>query len=149
MRARPPFRTALVLAHLALIPVGAAFAQQDQYEQQVLRQLEEASAVFRNAGYTGLLGEAGALDHQRYIDYTATLSKGVNYAIVAVCDQDCLDVDLALYDGDGELVTQDESEDDVPVVEFKVTRGGDFTLRVTMYHCEENPCYYGVGLYGR
>lgn len=133
---------------LTLTSLGSALAQ-DRYEQQVLIQLEEASSIFTSAGYTGILGDGGALDHQYYEDYTVTLGAGVTYAIVGVCDEDCYDLDLGIYDGYGDLITQDDSEDDAPVVEFTVTHGGDFTLRVTMYHCEGNPCYYGVGLYGR
>jgi len=55
---------------------------------------------------------------------------------------------MALYDGYGNLISRDDSEDDVPTVEVTVTQGGDFTLQVTMYNCNQNPCYYGVGLYG-
>ncbi len=133
---------------LALIPLGSSQAQ-NRYEEQILAQLEATSAVFISAGYTPIMGDGGTLDHQYYEDYSVNLISGVEYGIVGVCDEDCSDLDLALFDGYGDLVTQDESADDIPVVEFTVIQSGEFTLRVTMYRCDNNPCYYGVGLYGR
>ncbi len=142
------FVSALFVLSLVALSLSPAVAQ-DRYEEQVLAQLEEASEVFIDQGYEGVLGDGGALDHQTYQDYTVSLLTGLQYAIVGVCDEDCLDIDLEIYDGYDELVVADESDDDYPVVRFTVTQGGDFTLRVTMFECNENPCYYGVGLYGR
>lgn len=133
-------------ALFGLLPTTASLAQ-DPYEAQILAQLEAVSAALVNAGYTGLLGDGGLLDHQTHEDYSVNLRAGATYAIVGVCDEDCFDIDLAIYDGYGNLITEDQSEDDAPVVEFTATSGGQFTLRVTMYHCSNNPCYYGVGLY--
>jgi hypothetical protein len=131
-----------------LLFVLSAPASADQYEDQVLAQLSEASRVFRSAGYTALMGDGGTLDHQYYEDYSVELATGVTYAIVGVCDEDCYDLDLEMYDGYGDLIVKDDTDDDAPVVEFTVTQGGVFTLRVTMFHCEANPCYFGAGLYG-
>ena len=67
---------------------------------------------------------------------------------MGVCDEDCQDLDLELYDGYGNLISQDDSVDDAPVVEVSVVQGGAFTLRVMMYECTEDPCYYGFGVFG-
>ncbi len=123
-------------------------APQDRYEQQVLLQLDQVSMVFTSAGYIPIIEDGGKLDHGSSENYTVTLETGHTYILMGVCDEDCLDLDMALYDGYGTLISRDDSEDDVPTVEVSVTQGGDFTLQVTMYQCNQNPCYYGVGLYG-
>ena len=130
-----------------LAPLRTAIAQ-DRYEQQVLLQLDQVSLVFTSAGYIPIIEDGGKLDHGSSENYTVTLETGRTYILMGVCDEDCLDLDMALYDGYGNLISRDDSEDDVPTVEVSVTQGGDFTLQVTMYQCNQNPCYYGVGLYG-
>ena len=140
-------RALFLFVLLALAPLRMAVAQ-NQYEQQVLQQLESASMVFTSAGYTPVIGDGDKLDHQASETYTVTLKAGRSYVLMGVCDEDCLDLDLELYDGSGNLISQDNTEDDAPIVEVNVATGGDFTLKVTMYECNNNPCYYGVGLYG-
>ena len=132
---------------VVLAPVRTAIAQ-DRYEQQVLQQLGEASMAFTSVGYIPIIEDGGKLDQGSSETYTAPLETGHTYILMGVCDEDCLDLDMALYDGYGNLISRDDSEDDVPTVEVTVTQGGDFTLEVTMYNCNQNPCYYGVGLYG-
>ena len=140
--------TLLLFLALVLAPLRTAVAQ-DQYEQQVLAQLEAASMVFTSAGYTPIIGDGGKLAHGATETYSVTLEAGHSYMLMGVCDEDCLDLDLALYDGYGDLVSRDDSEDDAPVVEVSVAVGGEFTLQVTMFQCNAAPCYYGVGLYGQ
>ena len=128
--------------------VGLYGEYQNEYEQQVAEQLGEVSGVFTSAGLTPILRDGGHLDHRTYEDYAVTLAAGHSYVLMGVCDEDCQDLDLELYDGYGNLISQDDSVDDAPVVEVSVAEGGAFTLRVMMYECSENPCYYGFGVFG-
>lgn len=121
---------------------------QNQYEQQVAYQLGEASTVFTSAGFRPVLRDGGHLNHQTYEDYVVTLETGRSYVLMGVCDEDCMDLDLELYDGYGDLISRDTTEDDTPIVEVSVAQGGAFTLRVGMYECTDNPCYYGFGVFG-
>ncbi len=139
---------AAALALFATLSVGGARAQ-DQYVQQLLAQLEIAAYPFASAGYYGILGEGGALGHQTYQDFRVTLNAGSDYAILGVCDEDCYDLDVALYNLSGNLIVADTTEDAAPLVPFTVTESGSFTLRVTMYNCGVEPCYFGVGVYKR
>ena len=150
MKSRILRRTVLKLMAMiiTLLALTSAHAQQEYIDQLVV-QLELNTEALAQIGYRGVLGDGGALDDQTFEDYTVTLSAGSDYVISGVCDEDCFDLDLALYDSAGDLVTADETEDDQPVVEFRVTRGGPFTLRATMYECHADPCYYALGLYER
>ncbi len=143
------YSTLLVLLFTCLaLAAGRTAHGQNQYEQQVLQQLRDASFVFTDMGYTPVISGGGNLEQGSSETYDVPVQAGATYAIVGVCDQDCGDLDLALYDPYGNLVSYDQTDDDAPVVEVTATSGGTFTLQVTMFQCSDNPCYYGVGLYG-
>lgn len=54
-------------------------------------------------------------------------------SIYGECDRDCDDIDLKLYDSDGDLVDEDTLSDDVPTVEAPYE--GWFTIKVIMHSC--------------
>lgn len=126
---------------------AAPLEAQNEYEAQVILQLEAAAEIFVDAGAEPLVWDSGALDEGYAEEFEVTLQEGFTYALVGVCDEDCSDLDLTLYDGDGYFVVEDTEVDDAPVIEFTVTRSGSFTLDVTMYTCGVEPCYYGVALF--
>ncbi|MEN9202966.1 MAG: hypothetical protein Q6K80_01345 [Thermostichus sp. DG_1_6_bins_120] len=53
--------------------------------------------------------------------------------IWAICDVNCYDVDLILYDVGGRVVAADELGDDYPVVQAPYA--GSFSVEVIMFHC--------------
>lgn len=134
---------ALLAGVIAPNPVAA---QDDEYIDQVIAQLEAATETLREAGYEALVWEGSALEPSTAEEFTVTLAAGSTYVIVGVCDSDCSDLDISLLDGDGDLVVQDTETDDAPVIEFTVTRGGEFTLNVNMFECSAGICYYGLAL---
>jgi hypothetical protein len=130
---------------LVLTCVASPVWAQNEYEEQVLVQLEVVADVFISEGYEPMIWDSGDLDEGIH---EVTLSAGFSYALMAVCDVDCSDIDLSLFDGMGDLIVEDTEIDDAPVIEFTVTSGGDFTLDVAMFECSTEPCYYGVALFG-
>jgi hypothetical protein len=80
---------------------------------------------------------------------TMSLYRGRSYAIVAVCDQDCRDIDLLVYNENDQLVGKDIKADDKPMVGISPRWSGDFRVQVNMISCSASPCYYGVGLFGK
>lgn len=87
--------------------------------------------------------------HRRSDYITLNLRAGKSYGIVGVCDRDCTDLDLKLYDSSGNFIDSDIRSDDTPVVTVKPSWSGRYRLRVNMVSCNQNPCYYGVGVFGR
>lgn len=131
---------------LGMVPATAQ-AQDEEYIDQVIAQLTAVSESFTEAGYEALVWEGGALEDDATQPFTATLTAGKTYVLMAVCDTDCSDLDLTLRDGDGDFVVEDTEVDDAPVIEFTVTASGEFTLDVTMFECTANICYFGVALF--
>jgi hypothetical protein len=130
--------------------VHTQVAQTDPWTSQVRNQLVQAA---RSAGGGGL-----RLTHDPFIgdlgrggedDITLNLRRGVNYVIVGVCDDDCRDIDLGLYDDNGNLVSSDIQRDDFPVIKVRPRWNARFTIRVIMANCSNAPCRYGIGAFGK
>lgn len=77
------------------------------------------------------------------------LRSGTSYAFVGVCDEDCRDIDLQVYDENGNLVDSDTGADDYPMVRVNPRWNGRFRVKVTMANCKASTCYYGVGVFGK
>lgn len=123
----------------------------DQSPQAIiLGQLQQAEGAFAQQGFQQV-GQpfSGNLAQGQTWNVPAQLVAGVDYRVLGVCDRDCADLDLALFDPNGTLVSQDSSTDSHPVVSVAPGYDGAFTVQVQMYNCSVAPCYYAVALYGR
>ena len=80
---------------------------------------------------------------------TVTLQAGVSYAILAVCDEACGDLDLRLLDAAGTRLAQDVADDDTPVIEFTPAATGQYRLDVLMYACTAATCSWGAQIFRR
>ena len=69
--------------------------------------------------------------------------------IAGVCDNDCTDIDLRLYDSNENLVDEDVLEDDVPVVTITPDRDGQYAIEGIMYECETEFCFIGLSAWVR
>lgn len=140
-------------AFLALTQIATQTAQaQDaaKYEAQVRVQLDAVAEVAAENGYEQTHDYViDRLDGDGEDSFTLTLEEGVTYTIASVCDEDCSDVDIRLYDENENLIDADESADDVPITEVTPAWTGEFTITVHMYECKREPCFYGIGVFGR
>jgi hypothetical protein len=90
----------------------------------------------------------GRLDDGDEDAITFDLLRGQTYMIMGVCDADCSDLDLVLYDGDGDEVDSDLATDDVPIVSVATDRADTYRVEISMVSCSAEPCRFGVGVYG-
>ena len=139
-----------VLLAVFLCLHAPAQAQDEEYIAQVEAQLDLIEAAAMSEGWEST--------HEYWIDSLATrettsfifeLDEGWEYRIFSVCDVDSSDLDLALYDENGNEISTDVASDDWPVVEVRPRWTGKFELEVGMYHCSNEPCYFGIGIVGR
>jgi hypothetical protein len=134
----------------ALLAAAPAASAQSRWREQVNHQIGNASKILEERGfqlthdvYDGSLGNEGS----EFL--TLTLHAGTQYAVVAVCDNDCSDIDLRLYDENDTELDSDVENDDKPIVAIVPPRDGKFRLKVIMAKCATSPCFYGVGVYGK
>jgi hypothetical protein len=140
----------LSAAALSLLGVtGRAHAQPDQWTRQVTSLLNQAASMATSNGmsrthepYVGSLRTGGTSNH------TLQLVAGTSYQIIGVCDNDCSDFDLRLFDPSGNEVDSDLLTDDTPIVDVTPSRTGTYTVRAIMTACSAQPCRYGIGVYG-
>jgi hypothetical protein len=157
-------RFALIACSIFTIPLGVfsassetinskthtQIAQNDRWTNQVRTQLIQASMAIGLVNYrmthNPFIGDLGRRGQD---DITLNLRRGTSYAIVGVCDNDCRDIDLALYDDNGNLVASDTRDDFTPVIRITPRWNAQFTIRVTMVSCSNAPCRYGIGSFGK
>ena len=140
----------LFTAAVCLLGDTASARAQDEWTQQVNRLLEQAASIATNQGmrrthtpYIGSLRSGASTNH------SVQLNGGTSYSLIGVCDNDCSDLDLRLYDPNGREVASDVLTDDKPVVSWTPRRTGTYTVRAIMTSCSSEPCRYGIGVYGR
>jgi hypothetical protein len=121
-------------------------AQGNAWQRQVAQQLRTVTDLLDLGNITSSYQHfVGNLRHNTYTDVTYNLQRGVTYALVGVCDNDCSDLDLRLYDENYRLIDSDTEPDATPVIKVTPMWTGVFHVRVIMSHCDRSPCWYGLG----
>ncbi|MBY0562550.1 MAG: toll/interleukin-1 receptor domain-containing protein [Hyphomonadaceae bacterium] len=136
----------------AVQPVATAVApvQTQDYGQQVLDRLATVEQAFVQQGFQRVSDPVhGQLRQGEYSNTPATLEVGYDYRIIGVCDNDCADFNLILYDQNNVIVSQDVLTDATPIVSAAPQWSGPFTAQAVMQNCTVQPCYYALVLYGR
>lgn len=143
-------RASMVFLLGAALLAPTAGTAQSRWERQVKDQIKTAGKVLEDRGYemshdvyTGSLGDKD----NEYL--TLNLRSGSDYAIVGVCDEDCSDIDLRLFDQDGDEVSADVESDDNPIVQVHPHSSGKYRIKVIMAACSTSPCFYGVGVFSK
>lgn len=116
----------------------------------ILAQLQQAQAALAQQGFQ-MVGQpaTGGLQQGQTWNVPAQLAIGYDYRILGVCDRDCSDLDLVLYDAAGAPLLQDTAVSSQPIIAVAPGYTGNYTVQVQMYRCSVAPCYYAVALYGR
>jgi hypothetical protein len=131
-------------------PSGTSSSEGDRWEAVVRNQLNDAGHTWTEKGFA-MSHEVfmGRLDDDANESLNIPLDGGTRYVLVGVCDQDCTDVDLTMYDANGKEVVSDVETNDKPTLQFTPPSSGSYRVKVTMVACTANPCRYGVGVWAK
>lgn len=154
----PLMRSILFIAVMALVPlvpaVGQAQAALDR--QLVVQQLSEASRGAAGQGYReeprvfDSRSVVGMLPRGGQVVLEANLRAGERYTVVAVCDEECGDLDLRAHAPEGqEVLDEDVSTDNVPILTFTAEATGPHPISVIMSACSAERCYFGLKVLSR
>jgi hypothetical protein len=139
--------TAIAFGGMSVAP--SAFAQSAEIIRQLSAQLSSARSSYVPNNYSLVTGPDNDILSQGESDnYNVTLQGGRSYKLVGVCDNDCSDLDITLYDSDGDVVDRDLLDDDKPVVSVSGKSSGRYRMNVSMASCSTGVCYYSVAVYG-
>lgn len=130
--------TALVL----VVAPATATAQTNRWERQVQEQLTRVSPHARTT-------KTGVLNFEESAWFAVTLTAGVSYSIVGVCDNDCSGLQLVLATLDRNELVTDRRGENFPVVRFTPAETRTFRVKVVMEACQVSPCWYGVAVVER
>jgi hypothetical protein len=136
---------ALAVACAAL--VCAAPAQAQKGRALVRLQLDSAATLMANENFEAAHENVfGNLAQGQDEEFEMRVSAGESYIFVGVCDENCSDLDIHVYDADGEEIDSDVELDDTPMVAVEPKRNMTVRVKVTMATCSSD-CHFGMGVY--
>lgn len=132
-------RVALTLCAI-LFPIGA-------YGQSPL---DRVNGFLESASGFNLLGDIqrGVLRTNGEMSIAVTLLEGADYMVVAYCGENCGNLDLALFDAEGNEVLADRLPDTEPILALSAEKTGDYQIVVETGECLEHGCSVAVGVMG-
>jgi len=105
--------------------------------------LKLVGAELMSMGFTEVGDERrGSLNNDQAIKLPVTLQESMEYRVVGVCDQDCFDLDLALFDSSGAQVSSDYLDDALPIMAYVPDTTGEYQVEVIMIACGIEPCAF-------
>ena len=145
----PRWSVVLGAAAVALGP-EAAPAQRDHYAQLMHDALRRTAAFWEQRGFIATDGpRVGNLLQRERDSLVVTLRPESQYVALAVCDEDCGDLNLVLHDPSGQRLAVDVATHATPSLMASPTAPGAYRLEVVMVRCSAEPCYYGLQLLRR
>lgn len=144
------FKSMIAAVTAAIMATGVAAAETLEAPEPYMTQLTEQMVQYSQQYMGGKQLSAaltGALPQGGKDRLTIELDSGGQFSFLAVCDSDCSDIDLRVYDPSGALVGEDVLLDDYPVVSFTAARSATYVVEVIMATCRQAPCYYAVGTF--
>ncbi len=135
----------LLILLFLMISSSSVFAQ--SYTETVWRQIQNAYEENIDEGYSVSNYIIGKISDDDDNTWTFYLSSNKDYLIEGFCDEDCDDLDLYLTDSDGDELDKDIEEDDFPLMYFSPNKTARYSIKVSMYSCEVEPCYFGLAIF--
>ncbi len=145
------------VAFLFAAPVmgaGAAFADEisagEAWPDRARAQIEFTPLTLEGEGWTlARKLNPGVLRDSQTGSVPLFLNPRTEYAIAAVCDEQCGDLSLFLYDSADTLVTADCRDAGLPVVKVTPAERERYELAVRMIDCADEACAYSVAVFSR
>lgn len=76
------------------------------------------------------------------VEWSYEAERGVPLAVLAGCDDECGNIDLAVIDASGRVLVEDAGEDAYPQLSFTPRDSAPFSIRISMQSCWDDPCDY-------
>ncbi|WP_293136472.1 hypothetical protein [Okeania sp. SIO3I5] len=143
----------LVLGGIGLILGSAIVASAASIElsveqEQVICKLKETVEAQEKAGkklvFWPLIGK---VKERVEVPFTAELSADVSYTIMAVCDDNCSNLNLNLENKQRNKILNDEKQDGIPVISFTPTENSDYRITARPDKCTTEKCEFGMALF--
>jgi hypothetical protein len=139
---------AIAASSTAAVAQNSAVARAAEY---VVTALQGATDGLNDRGWIIRQGFVGHVDSSGTFSHTIRTDRAQRFLVKGFCDQECSDMDLELVTTSGQVLIADTDVDDTPELRFTASQVGNrgATVRVKMYDCSTNVCYYSTGVYSR
>lgn len=127
---------------LAATPVSAQNVHISRLYEQVLENLNYAEPGHFLDSF-GVIRLNGGETVRVELDVPARTS----VQVMGDCDEDCLDLDLGIYDASGALLAEDRLDDYYPIVNFVTKASGRIVLELDLVDCEAPYCYTAYSVF--
>lgn len=122
----------------------------DTFVRQVKQLIERNQDILEKDGYKRTHNPYYVkIKKEEKNEFFVTLDKDVEYAVIAVCDSDCTNVDVVLFDENNNQIDMDTKTDQTPVVQVTPRWTGEFRLAISVPGCNAKRCTVGISVYGR
>lgn len=133
---------ALAIFAVTATPVWAQNVHISRLYEQVLENIEYAEpghpldsfGVFR-------------IDEGGTVEVELDVPTDTSVQIMGDCDEDCFNLDLAVYDANGTLLVEDRLDDFYPIVNFVSGTNGRITIELDMVDCDAAYCYTAYSVF--
>lgn len=151
MNKKYPAIAAIALLLSAALSASVSAKGREELEQTVVAKLEAAKEALKLEGDLKLAfpPTVGQLTEGASAPYTMQLNAGTEYTIVALCDEDCSDINLSLTDMYGNEIAADMNDDDYPLITLTPPWTGRFQANAIVQTCSANFCYFGLGVFSK
>lgn len=125
--------------------VGSLLATEEQAREaarQAREQLRELNFQVRNTYSTG------ALDQGESEVFTRTFYQDNEYALVITGCAYARDIDVYVFDDDGDLIAQDSKSSPTSVATFKATYTGKYYIKIVMFDSSSSQNIHYAFQYG-
>ena len=137
-------------AAVLLIFMPAAVSAESGWEETASQELGYAALAMSAEGWTLRNRYDARTLAGGQIDWAPVrLGDTREYMIVALCDEHCGDVDLALYGPDDAMLADDCREQGLARIHIVPEQRALYDLEVRMIECAEEACHYSVAVFSR
>ncbi|MCL2925698.1 MAG: hypothetical protein MGF17_14055 [Trichodesmium sp. MAG_R04] len=146
----------LVLAGIGLIlgsaiVVSASSIELSLEQEQIICKLKDTVEAQEKVGkklvFWPLIGKTKTKERGEETRFTAKLFSGVSYTILAVCDDNCSDLNLTVKNEKDKKIANDEKQDGTSVISFTPTENSSYEIIARPEKCTTEQCEFGMVLF--
>jgi hypothetical protein len=120
---------------------ATVIASDDEPVENVLEQLQMSAVVLGLDGFNPAEEPlVFMMDEDEKRSAHMKMIRGHHYTLVAVCDDDCDDVDIRLLAPNGKVVDVDDGDKEPAVIDGVIPSTGIYTVEIRLSDCNSDPC---------
>jgi len=137
---------ALIAAATVLAGAASPALAQNIYISQLYNQVLENGDIMGGGYSLDSFGVQRMLPGDRF-RVPVVVPANSNLTIMGDCDEDCVDIDIIVYDQGGAKLGEDVLADNFPVVNLAIGSSGYLQVEMNMADCQAVYCYAAYSIF--